>query len=94
LTLFSGYIINKGLLFLNYKLKDKPRTFTRYINVNSANSIDLGAYFLNFILTVNVKLQGKLKSIPEINYREEYHLENWLWNMKAVSYDMNGQVVE
>ena len=52
------YIINKGLIFINYKLIDKPRMLTRYENLNSTNSTDLGASFLNFILTLNVRIKN------------------------------------
>ncbi|WP_339752754.1 DUF6602 domain-containing protein [Algoriphagus aquimarinus] len=83
------YVINKGQLFINYKPKDKPRLLISYVNINLGNSIDLGAAFLNFILILNNKLQGKLKAIPEIDYREEYHLGNWLWKMKAVTYNLS-----
>ena len=80
------YVINKGQIFLNYKPENNSRLLINYSNFKMEESTDLGATFLNFILILNNKLQGKLKTIPPIDYREEYGLRDWLWKMTAKTY--------
>lgn len=82
------YVINKGIFFINYLNKNGERKLIRYRNFKYDNETDIGASFLNFILVLNNKLESKLKTIPKVDFREEYNLKTWLWRLDAKSYDI------
>jgi hypothetical protein len=85
------YVVNRAFFALAMKNDNPGRviTFTG-LKPDRAN-LDVGGAFLNFLLLLESRLKTKVKSIPEIDFREEYNLSNWLWRMSAVSYDENGK---
>lgn len=51
---------------------------------------DVGQNLLNFILTFNSMLRAKQRTIPEIDFRNDYNLGNWLWRLRGRSFDESG----
>lgn len=84
------YVVNRAFFAVAMK-NDNPGRVITFTGLKADRvSLDLGGAFLNFLLVLESRLKNKVKSIPEIDFRNEYNLANWLFRMSAVSFDADG----
>ena len=87
------YVINRAFLAVTQD-SNKPAKYISYVNLHEDRKApDVGAMLLNFLLALENRLRGRDKTMPDVNYREEYNLSGWLWRMSATSFDESGNTI-
>jgi hypothetical protein len=84
------YVIDQGFLAIVPYTKQRAK-FISYVNLHAdGQTADVGAMFLNFLVTLEKLLINRGRTMPAVDYRKEYGLGRWLWRMSATSFDELG----
>jgi len=86
------YVIDQAFLAVTQLLSgNRLAKYVSFVNLRPGfQELDLGAAFLNFLLSLQSRLSERYLRIPTIDYREDYKLGDWLWHMHATSFYESG----